>query len=108
VAALAALHDDEWARRARDHNLREMAFLEDALRRRGIAYTPSVTNFLLIEFETDVRELFVEFQRRGVIIRPVGGPGLTNCARVSVGTRKENERFLAALDQLLPAVAGRS
>jgi len=58
---------------------------------------------VLIELDGDVRELFLEFQRRGVIIRPVGGPGLTNCARVSVGTRIENEKFLAALDHLIAA-----
>ena len=105
AAALGALGDDEWAQRSREHNLREMAFLEDALRRRGVRFTPSVTNFVLIELDGDPRELFLEFQRRGVIIRPVGGPGLVGCARVSVGTRGENERFLAALDQLVPARA---
>jgi histidinol-phosphate aminotransferase len=108
AAALGALEDDEWAARSRDHNLREVAFLQGELARRGIAYTPSVTNFLLIELEGDTRGLFLEFQKRGVIIRPVGGPGLAGCARVSVGTRSETERFLAALDQLLPAGAGRS
>ncbi len=108
AAALAALEDGKWALRSRVHNLREVAFLEGELRRRGMKYTPSVTNFVLIEFDSDVHELFVEFQRRGMIIRPVGGPGLANCARVSVGTRAENEKFLAALDQLVPARAGTS
>ena len=108
AAALGALEDGEWAVRSREHNLREVAFLEDALRGRGIPFTPSVTNFVLIELDGDPRELFLEFQRRGVIIRPVSGPGLSRCARVSVGTRGENERFLAALDQLVPAGAGRS
>jgi histidinol-phosphate aminotransferase len=108
AAALGALDDDEWAQRSRDHNLREVAFLQGELARRGTAYIPSVTNFVLAELAGDTRELFVEFQRRGVIIRPVGGPGLTGCARVSAGTRSENEKFLAALDQLLPAAAGRS
>jgi len=105
AAALGALEDAEWALRAREHNLKEVGFLEDALRRRGIAFTPTVTNFVLIELDGDTRELFLEFQKRGVIIRPVGGPGLAGCARVSVGTRAENEKFLAALDQLAPATA---
>jgi histidinol-phosphate aminotransferase len=107
VAALAALDDHEWVARSREHNRRELAFLEQELKSRGVTYTPSVTNFVLVEFESDVFELFVEFQKRGVIIRPVGGPGLINCARVSVGTRAENEKFLAALDKLVPAAARR-
>ena len=103
AAALAALDDEAWAAASRAHNLQELAFLEQELRRRGVRFTPSVTNFVLIEFDRNVHELFVEFQKRGVIIRPVGGPGLVNCARVSVGTRAENLRFLQALDQLITA-----
>ena len=103
VAGLAALDDEEWAQRSREHNRRELDFLEGELSRRGVRFTPSVTNFVLLELDSDVRQLFLEFQKRGVIIRPQGGPGLANCARVSVGTRPENERFLAALDQLVPA-----
>lgn len=103
AAALAALDDDEWATASRSHNLQELSFLQAELSRRGVRFTPSVTNFVLIEFDEDVQKLFLEFQKRGVIIRPVGGPGLVNCARVSVGTRKENLRFLQALDSLVLA-----
>ena len=102
AAALAALDDEEWVRTSREHNLRERTFLENELKRRRMRFTPSVTNFVLVEFESDVKELFLGFQKHGVIIRPVGGPGLTNCARVSVGTHTENERFIAALDRLVP------
>jgi histidinol-phosphate aminotransferase len=35
--------------------------------------------------------------RRGVIVRPVGGYGLPEHLRVTIGTAAENERFLAAL-----------
>lgn len=101
AGALAALDDGEWAARSRAHNLREMAYLSEELARRQVRFTPSVTNFILIEFARDVRELFVEFQKLGVIIRPVGGPGLARCARVSVGLREENDKFLGALDRLV-------
>lgn len=104
AGALAALDDAQWAQRSREHNLRELAFLSTELTRRGVRFTPSVTNFILIEFDADVRELFVEFQKLGVIIRPVGGPGLAGCARVSVGLREENEKFLYALDRMVVEV----
>jgi histidinol-phosphate aminotransferase len=105
TAALGALEDEEWAQHSREHNTRELKFLEAELQKRGIRFTPSVTNFVLIEFDSDVKELFLEFQKGGVIIRPVGGPGLVNCARVSVGTHAENQRFLAALAKLVPSKA---
>lgn len=101
VAGLAALSDDSWVHHCRRANAGERSFLESELKRRGIRYTPSVTNFILVEFSGRVGDLIPAFERRGVIIRPVGGPGLANCARVSVGTRAENDRFLAALDSLI-------
>lgn len=101
AAGLAALDDTEWVERCRADNIGELRFLQTELRRRPVRFTPSVTNFVLVEFESDVKKLFVEFQKRGVIPRPVGGPGLVNCMRVSIGTRAENERFLAVLDELV-------
>jgi len=105
AAALGALEDEEWVEYSREQNSRQRSFLEAELAARGVRFTPSVTNFVLLEFDRDVRELFVEFQKLGVIIRPVGGLGLANCARVSVGTRAENLRFLDALDTLVPSSA---
>lgn len=101
VAALAALDDGEWATYSREHNLRELAYMHAELARRGVRYTPSVCNFILIELDADIRTLFVQFQKHGVILRPQGGPGLGNCARVSLGTREENDKFLRVLDRLV-------
>jgi len=101
AAALAALDDAEWAAYSREHNLRELDFMHAELARRGVRFTPSVCNFVLIELDADIRALFVEFQKQGVILRPQGGPGLANCARVSIGTREENEKFLRVLDRLV-------
>ena len=43
-------------------------------------------------------EIYKRLLRRGVIVRPVGGGyGLPEHLRVTIGTRGENERFLAAL-----------
>lgn len=101
VAALAALDDEEWAKYSREHNLRELQYVQSELARRGIRFTPSVCNFVLIELDGDMKTLFVEFQKLGVILRPQGGPGLAGCARVSIGTREENDRFLRVLDRLV-------
>jgi len=93
--------------RSRDHNRRELAFLEQELKARGVAYTPSVDELRAGRF----RRRRVRAVRRVPEARrdhPAGRrPGLINCARVSVGTRAENEKFLAALDQLVPAAARR-
>jgi histidinol-phosphate aminotransferase len=41
--------------------------------------------------------VFESLLRQGVIVRPVGGYGLPDHLRVTVGLPEENERFLAAL-----------
>ena len=38
---------------------------------------------------------------RGVILRPMGGYGLGDCLRITVGTENDNARLLAALDEVL-------
>ncbi len=39
---------------------------------------------------------------RGIIVRPMGGYGLPECLRISIGLPEDNERLLAALAELLP------
>ncbi len=63
---------------------------------------PSHANFIL--FRTDAADrTFVGLKERGVLIRNLHGshPALADCLRVTVGTREENERFLAALRELV-------
>jgi len=44
--------------------------------------------------------VFAELQRRGVIVRPMKPYGMPEWVRVTVGAPAQNERFLAALDQV--------
>ncbi len=101
AAGLAALDDRGWVERCCKENAKELAFLQSELERRGSRFTRSVANFVLVEFGADAPALIKEFEKRGVIVRPVGGAGLAGCGRVSVGTRRENERFLTAMDQII-------
>jgi histidinol-phosphate aminotransferase len=45
--------------------------------------------------------VFAELQKRGVIVRPMGGYELPEWVRISIGTPKENERCLQALREVL-------
>jgi histidinol-phosphate aminotransferase len=57
---------------------------------------PLVRQFLAVHVGK-AGEIFKRLLRRGVIVRPVGGYGLAEHLRVTIGTAAENERFLAAL-----------
>ena len=99
VAAEAALADDEHLERVREFNASERAWLAAALAARGYESLPSQTNFLLIDLGRDADSLERHLFERGVIVRPMGGYGLPQCLRISVGSRADNERLLAALDE---------
>jgi len=100
AAARAAVEDDAHVERFRRLVRRELAFLERELRRLGVEAVPSVVNFLLVKAGRG-RALFQALQRRKVIVRPLDGYGLPEYVRVTVGTRAQNLRFVAALQAVL-------
>lgn len=97
AAAEAALSDDERLRRICLLTRCERAWLAERLQGRGWRVLPSQTNFLLVDFGCDAGEIEAQLFRHSVVVRPMVGYGLPTCLRISVGTRVENERLLAAL-----------
>jgi histidinol-phosphate aminotransferase len=66
----------------------------------SIRVFPSAANF--IAFRTsDAKRIFNELWQRGVLVRDVSAyPGMENCLRVSIGSREQNDCFLAALKEV--------
>lgn len=97
AGAEAALADREHLERSRALNASERGWLVEALASRGYVCLPSQTNFVLVDLGRDTGELERHLFERGVIVRPMGGYGLPQTLRISVGSRGENERLLSAL-----------
>lgn len=97
AAAEAALADSAYLKKARDFNATERAWLRAGLDARGYAVLPSQTNFLLVDLGRDAADLERHLFEHGVIVRPMGGYGLAQTVRISVGSRAENQRLLDAL-----------
>jgi len=100
IAALAALDDEDHVRKTRSNNFGGLEFYERAFREMGLDYVPSAANFVLVRVKEGQR-VFEGLQRQGVITRPMGGYGLPEWIRISVGTPDENSRCLAALKEVL-------
>ena len=101
AAAEAALDDTEHIERTKSINNTGMEYLAAEFERLGIPYTPSYTNFILMDLETDPMPVYNSLLKEGVIVRPVGGYGLKSHLRVSVGLEEENKRFVTALEKVL-------
>ncbi len=71
---------------------------EELSRLPGVKVYPTGANFFLFELPAVPRAVFEELAAQGVLVRDVSAyPMLSRCLRVTVGSRAENDRFLAAL-----------
>lgn len=97
VAAEAALKDSEYVQKVRYWTMIERNWLAKQFMARGYSVLPSQTNFILVQIGEDAAKLEAHLFARGAIVRPMGGYGLPDTLRISVGSRVENERLLEAL-----------
>ncbi|MGI9373105.1 MAG: histidinol-phosphate transaminase [Hyphomicrobiales bacterium] len=103
AAGAASIEDAEFIERAIAHNNEWLPWLTAELEKIGLRVTPSVGNFILINFPRDgmaqaADEYLLE---RGIVLRQVGNYHLPNALRMSVGTQDANEMTVAALAAFL-------
>lgn len=101
LAATVALSDPGHVVMTRDQTRTMRDALARELSSLPVQVTPSQTNFLLLDFGRDAAPIERALFERGVVVRPMGGYGLTSCLRVNLGRAEENTRFLAALREEL-------
>jgi histidinol-phosphate aminotransferase len=101
VGALAALDDDAFLKKTLALVHSGLDFLYGEVAKLGLLYFPTQTNFFLIDMERDVRVVFEEMLRLGVIVRPMTAYGYPNYIRINVGLPEENQRFVEALKQVM-------
>jgi histidinol-phosphate aminotransferase len=99
VAALAALEDADHLARTRAAVLAERPRLRGALAERGAPSPPSQANFLLVKVGDRATTLRVALTRSGIIVRDGAAVGFPGHLRISIGTREQNDRLLAAWDR---------
>lgn len=97
VAALAALEDENFIKKSFALNKSEKEYLYNELKNLDLKYYPSETNHIFIEVPCNAFELFIDLQKRGVIIRPI----TANHIRVSIGLHIENEKFINEFSSIL-------
>jgi histidinol-phosphate aminotransferase len=99
AAAAAALDDVDHVQTARVLNTQERARVTAALTARGLKVAESQANFVLVDVARPARAVYDALLKKGVIVRPFAS--LPTSLRVTLGTERENDRFLAALGEVL-------
>ena len=99
---LALQYTDEMDARV-DTIIHERERISAALTRLAVDVFPSGANFILFRPRAKAgRQVWQELLDRSILIRDCSGwPRLTNCLRVTVGTRGENDEFLSAIAEIL-------
>jgi histidinol-phosphate aminotransferase len=101
AAAEAIRHQDEVERRV-ERTAVERMHVETELEARGLSSTDSQANFSWVSLgDRDEGDVVRGLEERGVIVRAGTALGQAGWLRVTYGTRRENDRFLAALDEVL-------
>ena len=103
AAALAALEDQEFVARCREANREGIAQLQKAFARMGLDFFPSHGNFVLVDTGRPAQAVFEALLRKGVIVRP-GHRGYPQHVRITVGSREDNAKVIAALEEVLQEV----
>ncbi len=101
VAARAALTDGDFLARTRDVVLSGKDLICRELKRLGLEFVPTQSNFVLIRVPRPGLDVFQAMLKEGVIIRAMDAYGFPDFIRVNVGLPEENQRFLQALATVL-------
>lgn len=100
AAAIAALDDHLFMAESYELNRQGMEQIVAGLKRLGLEHIPSHGNFVTFK-AGDGAAVNQKLLQQGVIVRPIGGYGMPEWLRVTIGKGPENLRFLEALEQAL-------
>lgn len=100
-AALGALDDNEHIEKTKTLTMEGFQYLYSEFEKMGIEYERSYGNFVLMKTPIKGNEFYNLLLKEGVIVRPVGGYGLPDYVRVTVGKMNENKKFIAATKKIL-------
>jgi histidinol-phosphate aminotransferase len=102
VAAIAALGDEEFLKASKEHNKKWLKIFFEELQETKVKAHPSIANFILLDFggQEACRNANSKLLEHGIILREMGGYGLPNCLRMTIGTQEENLQLLEILKSL--------
>lgn len=101
AAAVAAVGDEEHQKASRDLVLEWRPRMTQLIKGFGYEVLPSVGNFILVLFKdgAEANAANDHLNKKGIIVRGVGGYGLPRGLRITIGTADQNRAVLDALSE---------
>lgn len=101
AAAIAAFQDHDFITSCRENNSNGIEFLNTQFQRLGLISYPAHGNFIMVDTQRPAAEVFDALLRRGIIVRGGHKLDFPTSIRVTVGNQEQNDKFIAALEQVL-------
>jgi len=109
AAAIAALGDIAFQDESREHNQTWREWTAAELSGLGLGVTPSVANFLLVDFAAvpgaDAEAARLHLKNDGILVRQMGAYGLATSLRITIGREAEMKAVVESLTRYLAGVA---
>ncbi|SEV88779.1 histidinol-phosphate aminotransferase [Cognatiyoonia koreensis] len=101
AAGAAAIRDTAHTERCRSENARWREWMAHGLAELGVLSDTSTANFILARFASEEEATACDeyLKTQGIIVRKVGGYGLPNCLRITVGDEASCRRVVHAVGQ---------
>lgn len=108
AAGEAAIADMAHQGRSRAHNAKCLPWVTSELRGLGLEVPDSQGNFILVRFPTekgkDAAAAIAYLNAHGIIPRQMGGYGLPDCVRITIGLDEDNRAVVDALREFMDKV----
>lgn len=101
AAAKAALEDQAFIQDCAAKNREGIAYLTGEFERLGLSWFPAYGNFIMVETGRSAKDMFEALMKEGVIVRGGHALGYPTKLRVTVGSERENQVFITALEKVL-------
>lgn len=102
-AGIAALDDQDFVERNRDHNRAERDYMQQQLGGMGLEFVPSHGNFILVKFPDqqgrNADDILAYLKQNGVIVREMHPYGLSQYLRITVGPKAGNRKCIELLEK---------
>lgn len=101
AAGVAACRDQDHVRMVVETLRAEAAWVCGQFDRLDIKFWPPAANFILFETKILANDLEQHLLERGFLLRGQTRNNMPYCMRISLGTREENQAFIAVLEEIL-------
>ena len=102
AAGIGALEDEDYFRNNCQAIMGNRTWTAGRLAELGFAMTDSRTNFLFVKHPAITgKALYTALREKGILVRHFDTPRLTDYIRVTIGSKEQMERFIAAVNAIL-------